>query len=448
MNNTNVHDILHDMKKLICLIALGTAGTAVLAQQPVPAKPETKSILFLNGTAHLGIGKVIENSAIGIKDGKIVLVADAATARIESGKFDTTINCMGKQVYPGFIDADCSLGLVESEAVRATTDIADVGQLNPELRSLIAYNTDSKITPVVRINGVLTAQITPRGGIISGTSSVMSLDGWNWEDACYKMDDGVHVNWPTLYTQVPIDEDHVSPPMQSKGYDKQVQMLEKFMSDAKAYSQQKKHDEMDIKLEAMKGIFAGTQTLFIHANYAKEILASVTSAKNLGIQKIVIVGGMEAWRVTDFLKQNNIPVIVRRLHSLPATADDDLDEPYKLPYQLQQAGILFCLENSGDQEQNATRNLPFLAGTASTYGLSKEEAIESITLNAAKILGIDTHIGSLEEGKDATLFVSDGDALDMRTNKVSLAYIGGKKIALTSVQTELYQRYVNKYGLK
>jgi len=437
------------MKKLfVILLVLNSSLLTCFAQQAIPAKAETKSILLLNGTAHLGNGKVIQNSAIGIKNGKLVLVGDATTIRIQAGEYDTTISCVGKQIYPGFISPDATLGLVESEAVRSTTDVADIGSLNPELRSLIAYNTDSKITPVVRINGILTAQITPRGGLISGTSSVVSLDGWNWEDACYKMDDGVHVNWPSMYAAVPIDDDHMSLPMESKNYDKQILVLEKFLEDAQAYSKQKTHDETDIKLEAMKGIFAGTQTLFIHCNYAKEMTASVTLTKNLGIQKIVIVGGDDSWKVADFLKQNNVPVIVERLHSLPHMPDDEIDGPYSLPYKLQQAGVLFCLENAGDQEQNATRNLPFMAGTASAYGLTKEEALQSITYNAAKILGIDAHLGTLEEGKDATLFVSTGDALDMRTNNVILAFINGKKIELTSIQTALDKKYEDKYGIK
>ncbi len=437
------------MKKIFLLLSLITYPLCLIhAQQPIPAKAESKSILLMNGTAHLGNGKTIANSLIGIKGGKLVLVADATTTRIKDGEYDTTVNCSGKQIYPGFIATDCTLGLVETESVRASNDVADIGFLNPELRSLIAYNTDSKITPVVRMNGILTAQITPRGGLISGTSSIMSLDGWNWEDAAYKKDDGIHVNWPSLYTRTWLNEDQMGGFVANKNYDKQVQMLQKFLEDAKAYSQQKGYEEMDIKLEAMKGVFAGTKTLFIHAESAKEILASVTAAKNLSIPKIVLVGGRDSWMLTDFLKQNNVAVIIDRLHSLPAMPDDDIDLPYKLPGLLQKAGVLFCLDNTGDMEQNETRNLPFLAGTAVTYGLTQEDALKAITLNAAKILGVDDRLGSLEEGKDATLFISTGDALDMRTNNVTMAFINGKSIQLSSVQTALYHKYQDKYNLK
>ncbi len=419
-----------------------------LAQQPIPAKAETKSILLMNGTVHIGNGKVIQNGVVGIKGGKIVLLGDAITTKLEAGAYDTTINCSGKQIYPGFIAPDCTLGLVETESVRAQTDVADIGLLNPELRSMIAFNTDSRITPVVRINGILTAQITPRGGLLSGTSAVMSLDGWNWEDAQYRAGDGVHMNWPEVLHRIRINEDELGGYAENKGYDRQVQLLQKFFADAQAYNQQAKHDETNTKFEAMRGVFNGTETLYIHSEYVKEILASITMAKSFGIAKIVLVGGRDSWMITDFLKKNDIAVVVRRLHSQPGTPEGDVDETYKLPAELQKAGILFCLGTAGDMEQNETRNLPFLAGTAAAYGLTKEEALQSITLNAAKILGIDATLGTIEEGKDATLSISTGDALDMRTNNIVWACIKGKTLQLTSVQTALYNKYKDKYGLK
>jgi hypothetical protein len=198
----------------------------------------------------------------------------------------------------------------------------------------------------------------------------------------------------------------------------------------------------------MKGIFDGTQRLFIHADFVKEISDAVFFAKKFTVPALVIVGGNDAWQVTDLLKQNNVAVIVNRLHELPGNPEDDVDQPYKLPYLLQKAGILFCLDNEGPMEEMRTRNLPFLAGTAAAYGLSKEEALSSITGNTAKILGIDKQVGTLEVGKDATLFLSTGDALDMRTNNVEQAFIQGRSIDLRTEQKELYERYKKKYGLK
>lgn len=433
------------MKKIKTLItALLLVNATAFAQQPVPAKPQTKSILLMNGIAHIGNGKVLDNAVIGMKDGKIVMVADARVVRIDMSKWDTVINIPGKHVYPGIIATNSTMGLQECESVRATRDQYEVGMYNPEVRSIIAYNTDSKIQPTVRTNGVLLAQITPRGGRISGTSSVVELDGWNWEDATYKMDDGVHVNWPSV-----VARNYDSPPFaleKSKTYETELRDLENFFREAKAYAANSKPEEKNLRYEAMKGIFDGSKTLFLRADYVKEITEAVAFSKKMGITKMVIVGGRDSWQCTTVLKENNIAVMIGRPHDLPPTADSDVDQPYKTPAMLQQAGVLFCIQNEGDQETHQTRNLAFLAGTASAYGMTKEEALAAITSNPAKILGIDKTVGTLEEGKDATLFISTGDALDMRTNNVELAFIRGKKIQLTSEQTRLYETYKKKYG--
>lgn len=435
------------MKKTFAIATLAAAVlvTAAPAQQPVPAKPQSKSILLMNGIAHIGNGKVIENSVIGMKDGKIVLVGDAQTIRIQPSAWDTTINIAGKHVYPGFIAPNSTLGLVEIEAVRATVDFREVGYYNPEIRSIIAYNTDSKVTPTVRTNGVLLAQITPRGGRISGTSSVVELDGWNWEDAVYKMDDGIHVSWPDVVSRN-YTEDGPGPWEKSKNYDNQVRDLEKFFNEAKAYCENDRPDEKNLRFEAMRGLFNGTKTLFLRADYVKEITEAVAFAKRMNIGKAVIVGGSQSWKCTQLLKENNIPVMIGRTHALPVNDEDDVDQPFKTPYMLQQAGVLFCIQNEGDMEAIQTRNLPFEAGTAAAYGLTKEEALAAITSNAAKILGIDSKVGTIEEGKDATLFVSTGDALDMRTNNVERAWIRGKTLQLTNEQQKLYKTYSDKYG--
>lgn len=425
-------------------------GLFLHAQNPIPAPAQTKSILLMNGVAHLGNGKVIENSAIGFKDGKLILVADATTIKIQQGAYDTTINIFGKHVYPGFIAPNSTLGLNEIDAVRATRDYSETGMYNPHVRSITSYNSDSKIPPTVKTNGVLLAQITPRSGVISGTSSVVELDGWNWEDMVLKLDDGIHLNWSKMFKrdwEKHEDANEMPPLKKSEDYEKQKNELKKFFVDAKAYNETT-IEEKNLRLEAMKKIFLGTQSLFVHVNYVKEIEDAVQFAKDNGIKKVVIVGGTDSWMVADLLKENNIAVMVNRVHDLPNRADDDIDLPYKLPALLQKAGVLFCLENSGDMEQIQSRNIPFLAGTAAAYGLTKEEALSSITLNTAKILGIDTRVGSLEEGKDATLFVSTGDALDVKTNNVEWAFIRGKNLDLSNEQKALNEKYLKKYGVK
>jgi len=408
-----------------------------IAQVETPGLPHNKSILLLNGIAHVGNGEVIENSAIAFKDGKLTLVADARRIKIDFTAFDTIVKIEGKHVYPGIIAPNSTLGLVEIDAVRATRDMDETGMYTPHVRSIIAYNTESKITTTVRSNGVLMGQITPRGNYISGTSSVVQFDAWNWEDAAYKKDDGVHLNWQRMYNWWDGKK--------NKKYKERVDQLNEFFANSLAYSKTENPEETNLRFEAMKGVFSGEQTLFIHANFVKEITEAVAFAKNFEVQKVVIVGGYDAWRVSDMLKDNKVAVILRRVHELPVNEDDDVSLPYKLPKMLHDAGVLFCLENSGDMEAMGSRNLPFYAGTAAAYGLDKEQALQLITLNTAKILGIDATTGSLEPGKDATLFISTGDALDMRTNNVIAAFIQGRLIDLDNHQKKLYRKFSEKY---
>ncbi len=408
---------------------------------------QNKSVLLMNGYAHLGNGKVIENSVIGIKDGKIVMVADARVIKLNPKGFDTVINLSGKQVYPGIIAPNSTIGLVEMEAVRASNDIEEVGSINPNVRSQDAYNADSKIIPTIRSNGILIAQVCPRKGLLPGTSSIFELDGWNWEDALLKGDDGVQLNFPHL----PIEKMQVDPPVLAEKkvlYEKELQNLKKFFLDAKAYKEVENQEEKNLRFEAMKGVFDGSRKLFIHVDYAKDIITAISFIKELGIKSPVIVGAKDAWLVMGLLKENNLPVMLGRVHDLPLRPDDDTDMPFKLPSILQKAGILFCLQNEGDMEVMNSRNLPFLAGTAEAYGLTKEEALTAITLSPAQILGIADKVGSLETGKEATLFVSNGDALEMKSNQVALVYIRGKQIDLNNEQKDLYEKYKKKYGLK
>jgi len=433
------------MKKTL-LASILLLPVLAFAQQPVPAKKQSKSVFLLNGICHVGNGKVIQNSAVGFKDGVITLVADATTIRIDKAAWDTTINVAGKHVYPGLIAPNSTLGLIELEAVRATADFNEIGYMNPHVRTQTSYNSDSKITPTVRTNGVLMAQITPRGGRISGTSTVMNLDGWNWEDATMKADDGVHINWPAYYSRN-WSENGPGPYEKSKQYNERRADLEKFFAEARAYCLIAKPAEKNVRFEAMRGVFNGTQNLYVHAGSVKDINEAITFAKKFGITKMTIVGGEESYKCTDLLKQNNVSVMLARVHSLPMADEDDVNQPYKTARQLQDAGILFCFENSGDMEAIQTRNLPFLAGTAVAWGLDPEAAISAMTFNTAKILGISDRVGTIEEKKEATLFVSEGDVMDMKTNKVIWAFIQGKKLQLTNEQQELYKLYEDKYGL-
>lgn len=429
------------MKKIFYSLTLVLAGIWAFAQTPVPAKPQDKPIALTGGVAHLGNGQVINNSVIAFDKGKLTIVADASTNPNLSGY--EVIRIDGKHVYPGFILPNSQVGLQEVSAIRAMNDYQERGDMNPNVRSLISYNTDSEFIPTFRFNGVLLGETTPTGGTISGSSSVMEMEGWNWEDAVHTADIGIHMNWPALMRRQFDFNTFSFSESPNADYEKQVTALSQFFAEAQAYGKLAAK-ETNLKFEALQGLFDGTKILFIHATMPKEIVESVRFAQRNGVQRITLLSGQGAYWVADFLKESNIPVILPDTHSLPDRTDDDVDMPYKLPYLLTQAGIQVSLSCTG--ALHGGRNLPFFAGTASTYGLPKEEALKAITSNTAKALGIDKRVGTLEVGKDATLFVSSGDALDMRTNNLSYAFISGKLVTLPGNQQELYERFSKKYG--
>ena len=426
-------------------------GTSLIAQEKSDIKKQIQSAFFKGATLHLGNGKVIEKGGIAFKNGIITMVLDEnqlASIRIDRTEFDTIINAEGKHIYPGFIAPNSTLGLNEVDAVRATQDYYEVGEFNPHIRALISYNTDSKVTPTVRFNGVLYAQITPRGGKISGKSSVFALDGWNWEDAVLKADVGIHLNFPRTMQRNGWWSDKPGISVNEQ-FEKDLQAIKSFFNEAKAYYLAAENKiETNLRFEAMKSLFTGKSTLYIHSDYVKDLEAAVAFSKEMGIQKMVLVGARDSWKITKLLRQNNISVMLNRVHDLPDYEEDDIDLCYKTPYFLFKDSVSFCLQNAGDMEGMNTRNLPFLAGTAAAYGLPKEEAVASITLNAAKILGLEKEIGSLENGKRASFFVSKGDALDMKSNHVEMAFIDGKKVELKNQQEILQDRYLEKYNLK
>lgn len=422
--------------KNILFIGILLTSMELSAQSPVPAKPQSQPICITGATAHIGNGQVIQNSMIAFENGKITNVG-TMTPGADLSRYQV-IDAKGKQVYPGFIAPNTSLGLVEIESIRATRDQNETGSFNPSVRAIIAYSTDSEVTPTVRSQGVLLAQIVPESGTISGSSSVVLLDAWNWEDAAYATDNGIQLNWPNRVSFRFFTGELVK----NENYDVQLQEINQFFDDAHAYVDLATPKTKNLKLEAMRGLFNGTKTLFANVNAARDITQVVLLAKKHGI-KLVVVGARDSWMVTDLLKDNHVGVILGRTQSLPARDDDDVDQPFKTPAMLQQAGVKFCLSNEGNWAQ---RNLGYQAGQAVGYGLAYEDAVGAITLHAAEVLGIADRTGSLEKGKDANLFISEGDALDMRTGIVQRAFIQGRDINLDNKQKELYRKFKEKYA--
>ncbi|MGZ5133705.1 MAG: amidohydrolase family protein [Flavitalea sp.] len=430
------------MKVLLILISLFCCLNVIHSQETVyPAPKHTGTTVIDNATLHIGNGEVIQSGKIVITDGKIVSVGKDAS--VPAGA--TLINAQGKHVYPGLILPASSLGLVEISAVRATNDATEIGELNPNVRSIVAYNTDSRVINTLRSNGILLANIVPQGSLVAGSSSVVQLDAWTWEDAAYKTDAGIHFYMPSLLrprftvgaTQPAID------PVK-EGLEK-IDRIKSFFHEAKAYLNEPSPTETNLKFSSVKGLFEKKQKLYVHANTVKQMLVALEFVKEFGFE-VVLVGASDSWQIADLLKQNNVSVILGALHRLPTLQDDDIDQPYKTAAMLQKAGVLFSITD--DDPQNRGRNLPFNAGTAVAYGLTKEQALQAITLNAARIIGVADKTGSLEVGKDANIIISEGDILDMRTSIVTEAFIQGRKIDLMDKQKLLYERYNRKYGLK
>ncbi|WP_159022007.1 amidohydrolase family protein [Formosa sp. L2A11] len=426
-------------KNILVLVVLFSVSFS-WAQQ-TPATVQKEAIVIEGATAHLGNGNIIENSLIMFEGGVLTFVGDAKMKIARKGK---TIDGTGKHIYPGFIAPTKALGLIEINAVRASKDEDEIGEFIPHVRSLIAYNAESKVVESMRPNGVLLAQIAPQGGEISGTSSIVQLDAWNWEDAAVKVDDGIHLHWPSSYRFNRRGEDRGYKPNDT--YQKTIAEITNFLQDSKAYGETVSAEENE-PFKAMQGLYNGSQNLYIYADGEKEIIDAITLAKHEEIKNIVLVGGYEAYKITDFLKQNNIPVLVQATHNRPNFEDEDYDLPYKLPKLLTDAGLLVGIQNA-KSENFQTRNLPFYAGQVAGQGLDKERALCLITGNTAKILGIDNSYGTLEVGKSATLFISEGDALDMRTNQLTNAFIDGREISLETHQTTLWKRYMKKYETK
>ncbi len=428
------------MKQITILLLSAVLCSAALALPPAPAPDQTAPVALVGATVHIGNGDVIERGTVTFADGRITgLYAATDNANLSGHQ---RIDVVGQHVYPGFITVDSDLGLREVDAIRHTRDDRERGALNPSVRSLVAYNTDSEMTPTLRFNGVLTAQVSPKGGLLPGTSSIVQLDAWNWEDAVIRADDGVHLNWPgrqrgnfdfATFTFQLVDNER---------YPQQLDSIKQLLEQARAY-QQRPLGPTNQKLAALSGLFEGRQTLYLSVSAPLAVVEAITYARELGIERIVLKAGAGALEVADFLKQQQVPVLVGGVHRLPDQRHHDLDAPYRLPAQLVESGLTVALSYPSLM---SSRNLGFIAGTAAAYGLEREQALQLITLNTAKILGIDSELGSIEPGKRATLFVSAGDALDMRGQRLSYAFIDGRQLNLgAGMQQQLNERFKSRY---
>jgi imidazolonepropionase-like amidohydrolase len=414
---------------------LDPAPGHVLPAAPVPAPEQSETIALSGGTVHTVSGETLAGATVVFAGGRITAVSAAAPppgARV--------IDVTGRHVYPGLIAGDTVLGLVEIGAVRATRDSAEVGELNPNARAEVGFNPDSELLAVTRSNGVLTALTAPRGGLISGTGAVMELDGWTWEQMALRAPAALLLDWPGMGldrspgASAPVDE-------QQRQLDAKIERLAEAFATARAYAlgqraKDRRHDR-DVKWEAMQQALRREIPVIIHASSIREIEAALRFAEEQGV-RLVIEGGQDSWRVAPTLRQRGVAVMAGNVLDI-GRPWEPYDVNFTTPLKLHQAGVEFCITPGRGEASNA-RNLPYLAAKAAAHGLPRDEALKAITLYPARILGVGDRLGSLEPGKDATLFVSDGDPLEIESN-VERAFIRGRELDLADRHKRLYERY-------
>ena len=423
----------------ICILFFLTPCSGGQSRQ-IPAPPQSKPVILEHADIHTVTEGVIEGGYIIMNQGKIVEIGKRNPPQlINADHFDAT----GLHVYPGLIAASARLGLVETGAVPVTHDHNEMGQTTPEVRAAVAINPDTDLIPVARSAGILTALTQPDGGLVAGRAALIRMDGWTWENMTINDDAGLIVAWPrtepiTAWWMEKSEED------QRKEIKENLDRVEKFFDEAEAYVTAKKHDPTlapDLRFEAMRPYVTGEKPIFVGANSGGQIEAAVAWAVRRGYT-IIITGGHEADQVLPLLKEHNIPVIIGNVHRLPGHRDDDYNRPYRLPLILHEAGVRYCIAMAG--EAGSARDLPHHAGVAAAHGLPKEEALKSITIHAAEILGVGDQLGSLEKGKQGTIIVTTGDPLEITTDVV-MAFIDGRKIDLGNRQRSLYKKYKEKY---
>ena len=434
----------NNLPALLALVFVVSAS--LVASDNVPAVRSTKPLLLRGATVHTVSGADLPATDVLLQDGKIAAIG--VTLVVPAGA--TIVDVTGKHIYPGLISAYTGMGLTELGSVRGSVDLAETGLLNPNARAQPALNADSEHIPVSRSNGILTALSVPlTTGLVAGTSTLIRMDGWTWEDLTLRSAAALHVYWPRL--TVNRDPSFPRPAgEQQKTIDENVRKIRDAFATARAYLKAKegagKPIDSDSRWEAMIPVLKGDLPVFVHATEMTQIESAVAWAKTEKL-KITLVGGLDAWRVLDLLKANDIAVIVSPVTALPLRREDPFDAPFTNPAKLHAAGVRFCIANNGASAEMGTmadRNLPYEAGKAASYGLPPAEALKAITLYAAQILGVGAELGSIEIGKRATLIVTDGDPLEIPT-RVEQAYIDGARIDLSNRHLRLYEKYQKKY---
>ncbi len=421
---------------LLILAVLATIGApAARAQGRGPV------LALRGGTIHTLAGPAIENGTVLIRNGRIVAVG----ASVEIPRGAEVIDATDLHVYPGLFDALSRLGLTEVGQVRATLDIEELGDYNPQLVTATAVHPASEHIPVARANGITHAVSAPGGGVMSGQGSLIHLDGWTLEEMLGRRSVGLILNWPTIQPRGggfggagararPFTE-------LKKEYEQKVNQLEDWLESARHYAQavaqgSPEKFERDQKLEALVPVVKGELPVIVAANEGRQIRDAVAFAEENKL-KLILAGGAEAWKEKELLKKHDVPVILRPTQTLPGEEDEPYDKPFSNAGELHAAGIriAFATFDSSD-----SRTLPYEAANAVPYGLPYDEALKAVMLYPAQILGVDDELGSIEEGKIANLIVTDGDPLEI-TTQIRYVVIQGRSVSTDNRHKQLYEKY-------
>ena len=407
----------------------------------LPASVRAETIAFTGATVHTVSGPTLERATVVVTDGRIAAVG----ADVSPPAGATVIACDGKHVYPGLISANTILGLTEVGSVLGTNDQSETGNVNPNIRAEVQINPESDLLPVTRVNGITSALSIPRGGAISGTSALIHLDGWTQEDMTVAKPVGLHVNWPSMAVNRAWWETR-SEEEQKRAREEAIQAIHTAFGDARAYWKARdaegktgvpRHDR-DVKWDAMGRALRGEIPVMFHATSLAQIRAVLRFVDEEHLKKVVLVGGDDSWRVVDELKARDIAVITADPLSLPNRSYESYDQGMALAAKLHAAGVRFCISDGGGSTN--ARNVGYGAAMAAAFGLPKEEALKSVTLYPAQILGLGGQLGSIESGKIADLIVTTGDPLEI-TTQVEQVYINGRAVSMETRQTRLFKKY-------
>lgn len=416
---------------------------AVLLSTLTIARTE-QAVLLKGGKVHTVSGEDLAPGDILIRGSRIAAVG----SELDPGGA-TVVDISGKHVYPGLIAVTSSLGLSEINAVRSTIDTSEVGEFTPDVQAWIAVNPDSELLPVARANGITHALVLPMGGIVSGHSGLMALEGWTVEDRLVKAPAALHLFWPGMNLDTTPREQYrdksrwISVEDQAKNRRKKLKEIDDFFAEARAYAKARvagNGSAIAPAWEAMFPVLRGDVPVIVHADDIRQIKAAVEFATAHGL-KIAVAGGRDAWRVADLLATNEVPVIFERLFDLPGRQHDSYDVHFKAPEALRKAGVrVMFSEGAGPQAATQVRNLPYAAAQAVAFGFPPKEALKALTLYPAELLNVADRLGAIEPEKEATLFVSDKEIFDIR-GRVERMWIRGVEVSLENRQTRLYDRY-------